>query len=97
MQRTKIQPRKGDGGRRQKLFLADTAFNTTGVITLIPFLNVSQPTFLQYHYTVYPLYVEDSMTFLVLNLGFVRLPARAKPSRGLAGDMMGEIGCLYES
>lgn len=37
------------------------------------------------------------MTFLVLNLGFVRLPARAKPSRGLAGDMMGEIGCLYES
>lgn len=37
--------------------------------------------------------VEDSPTFV----GFVRLPGRAKLSWGLAGDMMGENGCLYES
>lgn len=48
-------------------------------------------------YIVLHVFVEGSMTSLVLNLDFAWLPRTTKLSQWLAGDMMGEIGCLYES
>lgn len=45
----------------------------------------------------YSLYGEHGRTLPVLNLGFIWLPGIAKLSPGLAGNVMGKIGCLYES